>query len=90
MIVFTDHAKDKLYKELRKLGVTERTVTDVINDPDELLYDSQTGRFVALSLNHSVAVVYEENNGDILVITVIYSSALKETVDARRRSGRWM
>lgn len=70
--------------------MTERTVTDVINDPDELLYDSQTGRFVALSLNHSVAVVYEENNGDILVITVIYSSALKETVDARRRSGRWM
>jgi len=90
MIVFTNHAKDKLQKELKKLGVTEETVMSVINDPDELLYDSQTGRFVALGPNRRVAAVYEKSDGDILVITVIYSSVLKETVDARRRSGRWI
>lgn len=90
MILFTDHAKDKLLKELHKLGVTEKTVTETIKSPDELLYDSQTGRYIAVSWSHKIAVVYEKSDGDFLVITVIYSSVLKEIVDRRRRSGRWI
>jgi hypothetical protein len=49
MNLFTDHAKDKLLKELHKLGVTEKTVTETIKSPDELLYDSQTDRYIAVS-----------------------------------------
>jgi len=32
MILFTDHARDKLQKEMKKLGVTERTVKLVVGD----------------------------------------------------------
>ena len=89
MIRFTDPAKDKLLKELHKLGVTEKKVTETIRDPDEILYDSQTDRYVAVSWSHQIAAVYQKD-GDILVITVIYSSMLKDIVDRRRRSGRWI
>lgn len=36
MIIFTDHAKDKLLKELSRLGITESTVAEIVRDPDEL------------------------------------------------------
>lgn len=39
---------------------------------------------------NKIAVVYEKSDGDTLVITVIYSSALEEIVDRRRGSGRWI
>jgi len=90
MISFTDHAKDKILRELHKLGVTEETVTGTIKRPDDLLYDSQTDRYIAIGWSQKIAVVYEKKDSDILIITVIYSSALTDTVDRRRRSGRWI
>ena len=90
MIIFTDHAKDKRLRELNKLGAKEETVTEAIRAPEELLYDSQTDRYVAVSWSNKIAVVYEKSDGDTLVITVIYSSALEEIVDRRRGSGRWI
>ncbi len=90
MISFTDHAKDKLLQELNRLGVTEETVTETIKSPDDLLYDSQTDRYIAVSWSHKIAVVYEKRDRDILVITVIYSSMLENMVDRRRGSGRWI
>ncbi|MDI6904477.1 MAG: hypothetical protein QMD13_03150 [Candidatus Bathyarchaeia archaeon] len=90
MIIFTDHAKDKLLKELSKLGITGRTVTEIIRNPDELLYDSLTNRFVAISWSRDIAVIHEKSNGDFIVITVIYSSELKDIVNRRRGSGRWI
>lgn len=90
MIIFTDHGKDKLLRELNKLGVKEETVTEAIRAPEELLYDSQTDRYVAVCWSNKIAVVYEKSDGDTLVITVIYSSALEEIVDRRRGSGRWI
>lgn len=90
MIIFTDHAKDKLLKELSKLGVTERTVTEIIRDPDELLYDSLTNRFVAIGWSRNTAVIHEKTNGDFIVVTVIYSSELKDVVNRRRGIGRWI
>ena len=90
MISFTDHAKDKLLQELQRLGVTEETVTETVKSPDDLLYDSQTDRYIAVSWSHKTAVVYEKRDSDILVITVIYSSTLENIVDRRRGSGRWI
>ncbi|KPV65094.1 MAG: hypothetical protein AOA65_0473 [Candidatus Bathyarchaeota archaeon BA1] len=88
--MFTEHAKDKLIREIRKLGITEQAVIAIVKNPDELLYDALTGRFVALSWSHSSAVIYEKTDGDLLVVTVIYSSELREVVDRRRRIGRWI
>jgi len=90
MISFTDHAKDKLLRELQRLGVTEETVTETIKSPDDLPYDSQTDRYIAVSWSHKIAVVYEKRDSDIPEITVIYSSILENMVERRRRSGRWI
>ena len=90
MIIFTEHAKDKLLKELDKLGVTERIVTEIIRKPDELLYDPTTNRFVAIGRSRNTAVIYEKADSDLLVITVIYSSELTELMKKRRGSGRWI
>lgn len=90
MIVFTDHAKDKLSRELGKLGITEHAVMKILRKPDEILYDALTNRFVAVSWTHDTAVIYEKANDDLIVITVIYSSELKDTVNRRRTIGRWI
>ncbi|MFQ6064616.1 MAG: hypothetical protein ACE5L6_03990 [Candidatus Bathyarchaeia archaeon] len=90
MIIFTDHAKDKLLKELSRLGITESTVAEIVRDPDELLYDSLTNRFVAIGWSRNTAVVCEKTNGDFMVVTVIYSSELKHLVNRRRRDARWI
>ncbi len=85
-----NHAMDKLLKELNKLGVTKQTVTGIIRKPDALLYDSLTNRFVAIGWRHNTAVIYEKTDGAIIVVTVIYSSELKEMVNRRRWGGRWI
>ena len=90
MIVFTDHAKDKLLKEIGKLGIKERTVTKIVRNPDEMVYDALRNRFVAISWSHNVAVIYEKTDDDLAVVTVIYSSELKDIVNRRRRTGRWI
>ena len=90
MIVFTDHAKDKLLKELGKLGVTEETVMEILRNPDEMLYDALRAKFVVVSWSRNVAVIYEKAGDDFVVVTVIYSSVLKGIVNRRRKTGRWI
>jgi len=90
MTVFTDHAKDKLLKELKKLGITEHLIRKILENPDELLYDALRERFVAVNWTHNTAVIYEKTNNNLTVITVIYSSKLKDIVNTRKRIGRWI
>ncbi|HKZ93153.1 MAG TPA: hypothetical protein VJ249_01050 [Candidatus Bathyarchaeia archaeon] len=90
MILFTDHARDKLQKEMRKFGITERVVKQVVSKPDEMLFDAFVNRFVAVSWRRSLAVIHEKVNTDFVVITVIYSTQLKDIVDRRKRTGRWI
>jgi len=90
MIVFTDHAKDKLLRELGKLGLTKHVIMEVLRNPDELLYDSLTDRFVALSWSHNTAIIHEKTNQNLIVIIVIYSSELRDVVNKRKRAGRWI
>jgi len=90
MIIFTDHAKDKILNELKKLGVTERLITKILKNPDELLYDALRERFVAINWSHNTAVIYEKTKDNLIVVTVIYSSELKEIVNRRRGIGRWI
>ena len=90
MIVLTGHAKDKLLNELAKLGINENSVSITVNNPDELLYDVATGRFAAIRYDLNIAVIYEKTRDFQLVVTVIYSTHLKELVERRRRTGRWI
>jgi len=62
----------------------------ILREPDELLFDTSADRFVALSWNHNVAVIYEKTGTNLVVVTVIYSSELKHVVDKRKRIGRWI
>jgi len=90
MIVFTDHARDKLAKEMKKFGLTAKIVKQIVSKPDALFFDVLMDRFVAVNWRHGFAVIYERADGDLVVITVIYSTQLKDMVDRRKRTGRWM
>jgi len=90
MLSFTDHATEKIEKELSKFSITKDVVISTVQEPDSILYDTLTGRFVALNWDKRIAVIYEETGDIVLIITIIYSTTLKDTVVRRRRSGRWI
>jgi len=89
-IKFSRHIKDKLVMELSRMGITDEFLEEVVNRPDEVLYDSVMRRYVALRMERNLAVVYERSGGDIFIITAIYSSKLEDVVQRRKRSGRWI
>jgi len=41
---------DKLATELSRKSITEEMIRDVVRNPDEVLYDSATGRWIALKI----------------------------------------
>jgi hypothetical protein len=84
------HVADKLSIELSRVGITKELLEEAVRRPDELLYDSVTGRYVALKMEHNLAVVYEKSGEEIFIITAIYSSKLDYVVRRRKRSGRWI
>lgn len=88
MIFFTDHASEKIDKELGKFNITKESITQTINNPDQILYVTQTERYVAVNYKIKTAIIYEKTGKDQLIITVIYSSTLKTIVENRRRNGR--
>lgn len=90
MVSFTHHASEKIEKELAKFNITKETILQTINKPDQILYDTQTERYIALNINKKIAIVYEKTREDLLIITIIYSSTLNNIVEKRRRSGRWI
>ena len=53
------HVVDKLAKEFSRMGITRESVEEVIRDPDEILYDTVTGRLVAVKMGINLAVIYE-------------------------------
>ena len=90
MIFFTDHASEKISKELSKFNITKNSIINIIKQPDQTLYDTQTERYVAIHHKTKTAIIYEKTEEDILIITVIYSSTLKKIVENRRQNGRWI
>ena len=68
------HVVDKLAKELSRMGITRESVEEVIRDPDEILYDTETGRFVAVKMESNLAVIYERRGEETFIITAIYSN----------------
>jgi hypothetical protein len=56
----------------------------ILKNPDELLYDVLTGRYVALNWTHNTAIIYEKTKRNITVVTIIYSSELMDIVNKRK------
>jgi len=88
-ISFTRHVLEKLERYLRHQGISEDDIIDTIRKPDIIVYDTLENRYVALNYDKNLAVVYEKND-KIIVVTAIYSSKLRDLVERRRRSGRWI
>jgi len=86
---FTRHVEDKIQTELLKFGIDKIVVIETIRNPDETLYDTKTGRYIAINYSRRIAVIYERNL-EILIITVIYCSIIDRLVSRRKRSGRWI
>ncbi len=84
------HIEDKLDKELSQLGITKEVLEDIVFKPDEVLFDSENSRNVAIRLKRNLAVIYEPKVEDIFIITAIYSSNLERVILRRKRSGRWL
>ena len=84
------HIENKLEKELLRLGITKELLEDIVSKPDEVLFDSENGRNVAVRLKRNLAVIYEPRVEDMFIITAIYSSNLERVVQRRKRSGRWL
>jgi len=84
------HVVNKLATELSRRGVAEELVKDAVRSPDEILYGSSTGRWIALKMERKLAIIYEKSGEEIFIITAIYSSKLDELVNRRKRSGRWI
>ena len=84
------HIENKLEKELSRLGITKELLEDIVSKPDEVLFDSENGRNVAVRLKRNLAVIYEPRVEDMFIITAIYSSNLERVVQRRKRSGIWL
>jgi hypothetical protein len=53
IVTFSRHVAEKLAKELSRLGITEGLLRETVSKPDEALYDSATGRYVALKMERN-------------------------------------
>jgi hypothetical protein len=84
------HIEEKIEKELSKLGVTKHLLENVVSKPDEVLFDSENGRNVAVKLKRNLVVIYEQRVEDTFIITAIYSSNIAQVIQRRKRSGRWL
>jgi hypothetical protein len=63
---------------------------EVVLEPDEMLFDAETGRNIAIKHERKLAVIFERRNEDIFIITAIYSSKLERVILNRTRAGRWL
>ena len=48
-----------------QLGITKEVLEDIVFKPDEVLFDSENSRNVAIRLKRNLAVIYETEVEDI-------------------------
>lgn len=89
-LTWSKHIEDKLATELSRLGIAKADLEAAVLEPDEVLFDAETGRNIAIKHERNLAVIFESRIKDIFIITAIYSSKLERVVSNRKRSGRWL
>lgn len=88
-VKFTRYSKYKL-EIFGKIGITKETILKTLEEPDEILYDTLRDRLIAINYKANIAVPFEKKDENITVITILYSSELKDIVRRRKRAGRWI
>lgn len=73
-IKITNHAK----RRMSERNITESLVITVIRNPEDVLYDTDTGREVLIDYNHGIAIICEELTDIVIVVTVVFSKNLKK------------
>ncbi len=83
MIEFTKHAE----KKLKERGITKSEVTDVITNPDEVLFDTVKGNLVAIRKinDYYLIVIYTPTRP----LRALVTSKLN-IVENRVKRGRWV
>ena len=89
-VTWSKHIEDKLETELSRLGIDKADLEETVLEPDELLFDAETGRNIAVKYERNLAVIFESRSEDMFIITAIYSSKLERVISNRKRSGRWL
>ncbi len=56
-VKWSKHVEDKLDMELARLGVTKKLLENIGSNPDEVLFDSENGRNIAVGRRQNVAVI---------------------------------
>ena len=85
-VEFTEHAR----KRLEERKIPEFKVAKTIDEPDEVLFDSDKGNLVAVKrFDETYLIVVYTPTQPLKVITVIPTSKLN-IVENRIRKGRWV
>lgn len=85
-VVISEHALERM----RKRKVSEEEVMEVLENPEEIFYDTQTGYFVAVrKRNRKWLIVVYISGREIRVVTVVITSKFN-IVENRVKTERWV
>ena len=85
-IELSPHAK----KRLKRRGINEKDVLMTLRNPDKVLFDEETGNFIAVrKINDKILIVaYTTAKGIAKIVSAFQTSKL-DIVDKRIKKGRW-
>ena len=85
-IELSPHAK----KRLKVRGINEKDVLMTLRNPDKVLFDEETGNFIAVrKINDKILIVaYTTVKGIAKIVSAFQTSKL-DIVDRRIKKGRW-
>ncbi|NOY11756.1 MAG: DUF4258 domain-containing protein, partial [Archaeoglobi archaeon] len=86
MIEFTPHARERMEKR----SVTEDEVRDALENPDELLYDTKTGNFIAVKEQESRYLIIVYVPMEVYRIVSVVVTTKLNIIENRIRKGRWV
>ena len=85
-IEFGPHAK----KRLKIRGIAEAEVISALKNPDKVLFDENTGNFIAIKkINDKILVVAYAIAGSVVRVVSAFITSKLNIVDRRIKRGRW-
>jgi len=85
-IEFSPHAK----KRIRIRGIAEADVISALKNPDKILFDEDTGNFIAVKkINDKILVVVYFIVGNVVRVVSAFITSKLDIVDKRIKKGRW-
>jgi len=85
-IEFSPHAK----KMIQVRGIDEADVIITLKNPDKILFDEETGNFIAIKkIDNKILIVAYTMIGKIVRVVSAFLTSKTDIVDRRVRRGRW-